>query len=575
MKSQKIAKKALSALLASTLVFSLVPSVALAAQTDTSTSQPKQEQVKDTNSDKKTNKADVKEDEKKDEISLDSEIKNETKQNETKKHQEKEVDKSKFAEPNYIQKEVEGLFSALAFNSDPVSFISMYLGAGIQRFIFALGENLINSVGSAFFGGPFGGTQVTANQVAFLLTKLDEKAKVVAAESKDLADLIKNEAKGSVLDDFNAHMNRSRGLMVSLLGQYNKIMCCNDPELKASLVAKMNIERERTLSNLLAEKSQLDNYILGEQSLSGKNIYQIFDGYVDAKYGFSADSYDIKRKFRAQILTFSYDLAKYAAVTKGDMRTFSPFAGQLEFIEKNDKRVTEVVQANTPDKVKKNFHINAIGKDVKFVSPAIDGNARVTTKNDGVKRSIRGALINLQGFNEDHTEFRYFSKGRTIKTPVGLLWNVEFYTNNSKADYPIGETFDQKFVTESEFKNLLAKKPAGMKVEEWIERAAGLEKGTCPRFIILGEKLKASSSILHAPEHEFTYTVYEVEKERFNNTATLNIIEPPSKGTNDITRKYWEVRWYRGGCEKTGLEVKYALSWLDFFSNARTLAKLG
>ncbi len=122
--------------------------------------------------------------------------------------------------------------------------------------------------------------------------------------------------------------------------------------MKASLVAKMNIERERTLSNLPAEKSQLDNYILDEQSLSGKNIYQIFDGYVDAKYGFSADSYDIKRKFRAQILTFAYDLAKYAAVAKGDTSTFSPFAGQLEIIEENDKSATYISQANSFDRTR-------------------------------------------------------------------------------------------------------------------------------------------------------------------------------------------------------------------------------
>ena len=46
MNSQKVTKKALSALLASTLVFSLLPTAAFAAQADTSSSQQKTEQVK-------------------------------------------------------------------------------------------------------------------------------------------------------------------------------------------------------------------------------------------------------------------------------------------------------------------------------------------------------------------------------------------------------------------------------------------------------------------------------------------------------------------------------------------------
>ena len=589
MHTNKITKKTLSVLLASTLVFSLVPSTALAAKADTAqqtTSSSSIEKAQPSTNDdgSKKQKDEQTKNEKKNDpvdeinetIDLGDDVKNETKPNETKEHKKNEVDKSKFVEPNYIQKEVDALLNNIASNMDPTTFIGVYVGGAIQRGIFTLGEELLNCVGTAVFGGKFFGEPMTANKVAFMLTELDAKAKVVVEESQDLVDLIKNEAKGSVLDDFNAHMSTARGMMLTLSGQYNMIACCEDKALKKSLIAQMNIERERTLTNLLKEKAQIDNYLLGEQSLTGKNIFQVFDSYVDAKYGFSADGYEIKQKFRTQVLAFVANLSKYVAIPRGDTRIFSPFAGQIEKIKENNARVQAVVDANIPQNLKKSFHINAIGKDVEFGTPAIVGNYWQLRKEQmhwSVRKHAydRYYTFNLKGFNEDHTKHGYFSKGRDIETPLGLGRHVEFFTNDKNADYCVGETFDQKYVSESEFNKLLSKKPANMKVQDWIERAAGLKEGTCPKMIILGESLDAYSEKLDffAPcVHEFKYRVYDVKNEKFFGYSFWIKEASYFGGTTDPAQKIsWE-------CYDSFVVPGDTLHFGDFFRDAKTLTKL-
>ncbi len=519
MKISDVKKKSLSTLLAATLAFTLIPTSALATQSSTSTKQTQ------------TTQQTVKQDDGK--INGDTEIKNETKQNETKEHKAKEVDKSKFADPDLVQKEVEALFSAIAFNADPASFVSMYLGGAIQRTLFAIGNGLLDTIGSAVFGGPFGGTNVTANQVAFMLTKLDEKAKVVAAESQDLVDLIRTEAKGSILEDFNKHASLTRGYMASLLGQYEEIILCEDKVLKDSLVAKMNIEREHTLKTLLDEKAILDDYILGTNSLSGKNVFQTFDSFADEKYGLSADSYDIKAKFHLQVQTLMYDLSKYVAIIRNDKRHNAPFTGLINYIEKNNERVTAVLNENGADKLDKSFRINSTGQKVALGIPF--GSGKITRVNNYEKydTSLFGVLfpgtrpachLSLEGFNEAYDVFRYFSKGRDIQTPMDFKYYVEFYTNADK-NYIKGDSFGHRYITEDEFKKALAKKPARMNSREWIERAAGLEKGTCPDYIILGETLKTNvNKFTDTCSHKLYYPTYDTYEEKFR-TVVVDICE--------------------------------------------------